>query len=486
MPPHFQLDEDNDVIHNAEAFSLAPESAYQAVYSPLRLYLRQLVVDEVKRENPKLAAIQHRYRSPGLDRLFVFSGMLGNHSFFMIALPFFHTFGMGAFARGLTFVVLWSIYFSGAVKDYISAPRPASPPVVQITRSPAHTLEYGFPSTHTTYAVATIVYISHFMLNVWHISTVWVGLMWVCGATIVAGRIYCGLHSFIDVVGGIVIGAIEALGFVFFFDRLDALMLSTAGPLYSVAIFYFAMSSIPRSLDPCPCCIDSFCATSVTLGLSALSMSTVAPNSDSARSSDWAFKQLFKLESKCRSPTPALQVEAIGEFPKLLDQFPFPTLVSSAFLKLGDLFRSSPNSLRYHIAQVFGASQQHLAQITQTEELLKRILVVLYSNDPIARVLALRLIGNASLIFAKFPEAQHSILLRYQSSHPLEIVAAVQTTESMLSYSPEFLEVVWETVLSKADDPNVLDSVRVQLIRSLQHAAPNLMLTCLFSEYKAR
>ncbi|KAJ2499184.1 hypothetical protein GGH96_003698 [Coemansia sp. RSA 1972] len=208
-------------------------------------------------------------------------------------------------------------------------------------------------------------------------------------------------------------------------------------------------------------------------------MSTVAPNSDTARSSDWAFKQLFKLESKCRSPTPALQVEAIGEFPKLLDQFPFPTLVSSAFLKLGDLFRSSANSLRYHIAQVFGASQQHLAQITQTEELLKRILVVLYSNDPIARVLALRLIGNASLIFAKFPEAQHSILLRYQSSHPLEIVAAVQTTESMLSYSPEFLEVVWETVLSKADDPDVLDSVRVQLIRSLQHAAPNLMLSTL-------
>ncbi|KAJ2150489.1 hypothetical protein J3F82_003947 [Coemansia sp. RSA 637] len=208
-------------------------------------------------------------------------------------------------------------------------------------------------------------------------------------------------------------------------------------------------------------------------------MSTVAPNSDTARSSDWAFKQLFKLESKCRSPTPALQVEAIGEFPKLLDQFPFPTLVSSAFLKLGDLFRSSPNSLRYHIAQVFGASQQHLAQITQTEELLKRILVVLYSNDPIARVLALRLIGNASLIFAKFPEAQHSILLRYQSSHPLEIVAAVQTTESMLSYSPEFLEVVWETVLSKADDPDVPDSVRVQLIRSLQHAAPNLMLSTL-------
>ncbi|KAJ1730796.1 hypothetical protein LPJ61_002836, partial [Coemansia biformis] len=197
------------------------------------------------------------------------------------------------------------------------------------------------------------------------------------------------------------------------------------------------------------------------------------------RSSDWAFKRLFQLESECRSSTPAVQVEAIGEFPKLLDLFPFPMLVSSAFLKLGDLFRNSPNSLRHHIAQVFEASQHHLAQIAHTEELLKRILVVLYSNDPIARVLALRLIGNASSVFARFPEAQHGTLLRYQSSHPLEIAAAVQTTERMLEFSPGFLGVVWETVQSKADSAQVPDSVRVQLIRSLRHAAPSLQLSTL-------
>ncbi|KAJ1990108.1 hypothetical protein GGI25_004006 [Coemansia spiralis] len=206
-------------------------------------------------------------------------------------------------------------------------------------------------------------------------------------------------------------------------------------------------------------------------------MSILAQHADPAHSSDWAFKQLFKLESECRSQTPALQVQAIGQFSKLLDQFPFPTLVSSAFLKLGDLFRSSPNSLRYHIAQVFESSQHHLTQITHAEELLKRIIAVLYSNDPIARVLALRLIGNASVVFAKYPEAQHGVLLRYTSGHPLEIGAAVQATELMLKYSPELLDIVWETVISKANDASVLDSVRAQLIRSLRHAASNLQLS---------
>ncbi|KAJ1836488.1 Long-chain base-1-phosphate phosphatase [Coemansia sp. RSA 2711] len=267
MPTRFQLDEDGDSPHEAAAFIKAPESAYQAIYSPWRLYLRELVTKEVEREVPQLAAIQRRFRSPALDRLFVFSGMLGNHSFFLLALPFLHIFGLGVFARGLSFIVLWSIYFSGIVKDYISAPRPASPPVVQITRSPAHTLEYGFPSSHTTYAVATIGYLSYYMLYAWSVSPVWVGLLWTCGATIVVGRVYCGLHSFIDVAGGVVIGVVEALVFICYYERLDALFPTTAGPLYVSALLYFALKSFPPSLDPCPCCIDAFCATSVTVGL---------------------------------------------------------------------------------------------------------------------------------------------------------------------------------------------------------------------------
>ncbi|KAJ1722914.1 hypothetical protein LPJ53_002706 [Coemansia erecta] len=212
-------------------------------------------------------------------------------------------------------------------------------------------------------------------------------------------------------------------------------------------------------------------------------MSSIHPNSATATSADWAFKQMFKLEADCRSPVPATQVQAVGQFPKLFDQFPFPTLVGSAFLKLGDLFRSSSNALRFHIAQVFEASSKHLPQITHTDELLKRVLAVLYSNDPIARVLALRLIGNGSIVFAKYPETQHGVLLRFQSTHPLEIAAAVQTTQSMLKYSPEFLKVVWETVITKAGDTHMLDSARTQLIRSLEHAAPNLQLSVVLYDH---
>ncbi|KAJ1896047.1 Long-chain base-1-phosphate phosphatase [Kickxella alabastrina] len=263
----FQLDEDDDPTHEAAVFVKVPEHVYAAVYSPLRQKVRQAVAREVEREMAALVEIQRRYRSDVLDTLFVLTGMLGNHAFFMLALPFLHVFGGGQFARGLTFVVLWSIYFSGWVKDYVSAPRPASPPIAQITRSPAHTFEYGFPSSHTTYVVATILYISHFMMHVWGSSLVSIVVFWAVGVFIVVGRIYCGLHSFIDIVGGIGIGVVEALGFVAFYPRIDALLLSTPGPLYMAVVLYLALKNIPRSLDLCPCCVDSFCATSVTLGL---------------------------------------------------------------------------------------------------------------------------------------------------------------------------------------------------------------------------
>ncbi|KAJ2810324.1 Long-chain base-1-phosphate phosphatase [Coemansia furcata] len=267
MTSRFQLDEDIDAAVKSTLFVKAPESAYQAVYSPARQLLRRMVVEEVEREMPHLAAIQNKYRTPALDRLFVFTGMLGNHTFFLLALPFLHVFGLGLFARGLTFVVLWSVYLSGAAKDYISAPRPTSPPVAQITQSPAHTLEYGFPSSHTAYVVASIAYCSYFMLGVWDTHFVWPCALWTVGFLVVIGRIYCGLHSFIDVAGGAAIGLAEALAFIVFYERIDALLLSTAGPLYISTFVYTALIAIPPSLDQCPCCIDSVCATSVTLGL---------------------------------------------------------------------------------------------------------------------------------------------------------------------------------------------------------------------------
>lgn len=56
------------------------------------------------------------------------------------------------------------VFFSGFLKDMWRLPRPLSPPLNRITMSKSATLEYGFPSTHSTNAVSVAVY-ALFMLN---------------------------------------------------------------------------------------------------------------------------------------------------------------------------------------------------------------------------------------------------------------------------------------------------------------------------------
>ncbi|KAJ1948371.1 Long-chain base-1-phosphate phosphatase [Linderina macrospora] len=267
MAPRFQLDEDDANIRSIAVQPQVPEYAYGQVYSQRRMAIRQWMIQQVEWETPMLASIQKRLRAPLLDKFFVLTGMLGNHAFFFLALPFLHILGLGPFARGVSNVVLLSVYLSGLAKDYVSAPRPASPPLVHITRSPAHTFEYGFPSSHTTYVVGTIMYITWFMYNVWNVHVLWIGVLWVFGASIVFGRIYCGLHSFVDIAGGFLVGTVEALVLIACNDALDSLMLSWTGPLYICGALYLALSTIPRSLEMCPCCVDTFCALSVIAGI---------------------------------------------------------------------------------------------------------------------------------------------------------------------------------------------------------------------------
>lgn len=91
-------------------------------------------------------------------------------------------------------------------QDFYCLPRPLSPPVNRLITS-YHHLEYGFPSTHTTNSVSIALFILTHLLSMDNINnhndgmTLWMkclcflGLLFYC-ASIVCGRIYCGMHSF--------------------------------------------------------------------------------------------------------------------------------------------------------------------------------------------------------------------------------------------------------------------------------------------------
>ena len=91
-------------------------------------------------------------------------------------------------------------------------------------------------------------------------------------------------------------------------------------------------------------------------------------------------------------------------YPVFFQHFPFASSITSAFLKLADLFMSGcafglhcpraqaprNNSLRLHIAAVTQRSVQQLDKISSLDEVVRRIISVAHSNDPVARALTLR------------------------------------------------------------------------------------------------
>src|SRR5206468_3920104 len=61
-------------------------------------------------------------------------------------------------------------------------------------------LEYGFPSTHSANSVSIALFILTHLLTMDHNMTLWMKYLYLMGlffycASIVCGRIYCGMHS---------------------------------------------------------------------------------------------------------------------------------------------------------------------------------------------------------------------------------------------------------------------------------------------------
>ncbi|KAJ1921514.1 Long-chain base-1-phosphate phosphatase [Mycoemilia scoparia] len=247
-----------------------PNKVYEEVYSEKRIAIQRWLANMVDRETLSLTRLQKTYRSEYLDLYFKFTAIIGNHMFFFSVLPLLHWFGLGVTARGTTYIIMWTVYLTGIAKDYFSAPRPRSPPVQRLSFNSDHSIEYGFPSTHTAYVIATVLYVSSCILEATN-STFAFGLLafiWFIGASIIIGRVYCGMHTILDVGGGVVMGGAIAWLFINYYPTVDKMM-SVNGievPLIILLIQFCVIYFHPSCVDECPCYVDNTSAISVFIG----------------------------------------------------------------------------------------------------------------------------------------------------------------------------------------------------------------------------
>ncbi|OJJ80423.1 PAP2 domain protein [Aspergillus glaucus CBS 516.65] len=239
-----------------------------------RYWPRQKLLPLVRYETPYLAWFQERVRTPSLDSYFAFTANLGTHTFFMIFLPILIWSGQITMGRGLVHMLASGVFFSGFVKDLLCLPRPLSPPLQRITMSGSAALEYGFPSTHSTNAVSVAVYCLGLLNSPEstlgpRLNLALQALTWVYVASVVLGRLYCGMHGFFDVIIGCLLGAL--IGFIqFAYEPFFEESLASATGLQVLLLVLVILALVrihPEPADDCPCFDDSVAFAGVMLGI---------------------------------------------------------------------------------------------------------------------------------------------------------------------------------------------------------------------------
>ncbi|PFH59629.1 hypothetical protein XA68_12065 [Ophiocordyceps unilateralis] len=247
---------------------------YKRALPHWRYALRQRLLPVIRWETPYLARMQDKMRTPALDSYFAITANLGTHTFFMIGLPLLFWCGYTSFGKGLVHILALGVFWTGFTKDLFSLPRPLSPPLQRITMSGSAALEYGFPSTHSANAVSVAVYALLILRSPDSTLSATTkplleALSYFYAVSIVFGRLYCGMHGFLDVIVGSLIGAgISWLEFNYG-PPLDASMHASSwlAPLLAGLVIVVLVRIHPEPADDCPCFDDSVAFAGVLIGL---------------------------------------------------------------------------------------------------------------------------------------------------------------------------------------------------------------------------
>ncbi|KAF9439248.1 hypothetical protein BGZ76_007449 [Entomortierella beljakovae] len=87
--------------------------------------------------------------------------------------------------------------------------------------------------------------------------------------SIVFGRLYCGMHTKTDILGGTAIGVLVWAVQWIFRDSIDALMTESSWKVIGTVIFggIYLILSIPETMDSCPCVDDGVTTLAVIMGI---------------------------------------------------------------------------------------------------------------------------------------------------------------------------------------------------------------------------
>ncbi|XP_023578864.1 sphingosine-1-phosphate phosphatase 2 [Octodon degus] len=165
--------------------------------------------------------------------LFRFSAALGQEVFYITFLPFTHWNIDPYLSRRLVLIWVLVMYVGQVAKDILKWPRPSSPPVVKLEKRVV--AEFGMPSTHAMAATAISFTLLISTMDRYQYPFVLGLATAVLFSTLVClSRLYTGMHTVLDVLGGVLITAFLIVLTYPAWTLIDCL--DSASPLFLVCI----------------------------------------------------------------------------------------------------------------------------------------------------------------------------------------------------------------------------------------------------------
>lgn len=332
--------------------------------------------ERVKEGAQSVCRLQESFRCKVLDHVFLVASFFAEEEFYLLLLPLLFWCGDYRFARHMTYVVCFGLVWGNLLKDVFRLPRPRNVnSKVWVPANASHIdstacRDFGFPSTHAMNSVSnslfTVLYCFHHRLG---ISGTVLGLLSGCWIfSISFGRLYLGVHSPMDVKGGMILGLVVALVAYSLCDAFDAFMLGTRHVgflLLAFASSVLVLNPQPRPMTPtflqnCTCCgLILGCAVGFRMeaerrgGASAFSTETFDRSSTAAavlrsvigytilllarvvlKSGFTALLRLIGLEPNPAKPVPRSEVEDCRQEIKGWDLFAAAVLKTSVYTSM--------------------------------------------------------------------------------------------------------------------------------------------------------
>ncbi|KAJ9695606.1 hypothetical protein PVL29_010876 [Vitis rotundifolia] len=225
------------------------------VTQKLRSFIQPWVSRHVLTGTPLILQIQ-KFQHGFLDALFSGLSCVVSVPFYTAFLPLLFWSGHVRLARQMTLLMAFCDYLGNCIKDLVSAPRPSCPPVRRVTATKEekeNAMEYGLPSSHTVNTVCLSGYLLYYVLSYAHnrdavMILAGVGMVCLLVALIGTGRIYLGMHSLVDIIGGLAIGLVILAFWLTMHEYVDNFIVSGQ----NVTPFWAALSLVLLFAYPTP------------------------------------------------------------------------------------------------------------------------------------------------------------------------------------------------------------------------------------------